>query len=389
MVPEVQVREGTITRRRWRAFGIAAAAIALATAPSTVTVAGGVAPSVRVVTVAELDQPVGFTFAPNGRIVYLERATGQVRSLDPRSGRDRLWHRITGVNSDGERGALGVALHPRWPREPWVYAYVSRTPAGGVLRNQLLRLRIRDGRAVSRQVLLNSPIGGRANHNGGRIAFGPDGKLYVVIGDGGEDPATAQAIVDEPRGKILRLNPDGSVPASNPFASPVWSFGHRNSIGFAFDPVTRRLWESENGPECNDELNRIVKGGNFAWGPSQACGTPALPEDTNRDGPDPKRLPRFTFAATVAATGVAFCDGCGLGSHYDGTLLAGCANGNCKATIGPVMHASLEIGRWSLAGPPSQVPLTNYDGPVYSMEVAPNGRIYFSDGRGIYRLAPA
>jgi glucose/arabinose dehydrogenase len=88
-------------------------------------------------------------------------------------------------------------------------------------------------------VLLQSPIGSRANHNGGRIAFGPDGKLYVVIGDGGEDPSTAQDLTDEPRGKILRLNPNGSIPPSNPSPdSPVYSFGHRNSIGFAFDPVS-------------------------------------------------------------------------------------------------------------------------------------------------------
>ena len=99
--------------------------------------------------------------------------------------------------------------------------YVSRAPAGGELRNQLLRLRIRHGEALARQVLLNAPIGTRSNHNGGRIAFGPDGKLYVVIGDGGEDPATAQTLADEPRGKILRLDPDGSVPASNPFGSLV------------------------------------------------------------------------------------------------------------------------------------------------------------------------
>lgn len=388
MLPEAHRRKATVTRRHRCTLGIAATAIALAAVPSTPALAGG-APPVRVVTVAELDQPVGFTFAPNGRIVYLERATGEVRSVDPRAGRDRLWHRISGVNSDGERGALGVALHPRWPGKPWVYVYVSRTPSGTVLRNQLLRLRISDGRPVARQVLLNSPIGNRANHNGGRIAFGPDGRLYVVIGDGGEDPATAQALVDEPRGKILRLNPDGSVPDSNPFGSFVWSFGHRNSIGFAFDPVTDRLWESENGPECNDELNRIVAGGNFAWGPTQACGAPALPEDTNRDGPDPRRLPEFTFADTVAATGVAFCHRCGLGAAYDGTLLAGCSNGHCRASGGPVMRVRLAPGRWSFAGPPAEVPLTNHAGAVYSMEVAPDGRIYFSDGRGIYRLAPA
>lgn len=344
-------------------------------------------PPVRVVTVARLDQPVGFTFAPNGRIVYLERATGEVRVLDPRNGRDRLWHRITGVNSDGERGALGVALHPRWPRRPFLYVYVSRTPAGKELRNQVLRLRMRDGRAVERAVLLNSPIGGRANHNGGRIAFGPDGTLFVVIGDGGEDPATAQTLTDEPRGKILRMNPDGSVPAANPFGSLVWSYGHRNSIGFAFDPVTGRLWESENGPECNDELNRIVEGGNFAWGPTFACRTPALPEDTNQDGPLPRRMPAFTFTDTVAATGVVFCHRCGLGGSYEGRLIAGCANGTCKATVGPIMHAPLEPGRWALAAPPQRIPLANHTGPVYSMEVAPDGRIFFSDARGIYRLA--
>ena len=364
---------------------IGAASISLALP----ALAGSPAPSVRVVQVAPLDQPVGFTFTPSGRIVYLERATGELRLLDPRSGRDRLWHTITGVNADGERGALGVALHPLWPRMPFAYVYVSRTPTGGALQNQLMRLRIRDGKAVEREVLLTSPIGSRANHNGGRVAFGPDRKLYVVIGDGGEDPDTAQTLTDEPRGKILRLNPDGSVPASNPFGSPAWSFGHRNSIGFAFDPVTGRLWESENGPECNDELNRVVEGGNFAWGPTQACGSPALPDDTNRDGPDPKRLPRFTFADTVAITGVAFCDGCGLGASYEGDLFMGCANGTCKDTVGPVMHAAFDAGRWSLAAPPGQVLLTNYDGPVYSMEVAPTGRIYFSDGRGIYRLAPA
>jgi glucose/arabinose dehydrogenase len=359
----------------------------VAAGPSAATTRGS-APGVRAVTVAEPDQPVGFTFTPAGRIVYLERATGAVRLLDPASGSDRRWGRITGVDSDGERGALGVALHPRWPRVPAVYVFASRTPAGGTLRNQVLRLRIRRGRIVDREVLLSSPIGSRANHNGGRIAFGPDGRLYVVIGDGGEDPATAQTLDDEPRGKILRLEPDGSVPADNPFGTSVWSYGHRNSIGFAFDPRTGRLWESENGPECNDELNRIVEGGNFAWGPSQDCESPPASGDTNRDGPDPKRLPQNTFADPVAVTGVAFCEGCGLGRRYEGALLAGCANGECKATVGPVMYAQLADGRWSLAGPPAEVPMTGHDGAVYSMEVAPGGRIYFSDGDGIYRLAP-
>jgi glucose/arabinose dehydrogenase len=306
-----------------------------------------------------------------------------VRLLDPRTGRDRRWTRISGVNSEGERGALGVALHPRWPRQPFVYVYVTRAPEGKDLRNQLLRLRIRDGRAVDVEVLVNSPIDGRTNHNGGRIAFGPDGKLYVVIGDGGADPGTAQDL-DEPRGKILRMDPDGSVPASNPFGSPVWSFGHRNSIGFAFDPLRGRLWQSENGPECNDEINRVVRGGNFAWGPNEAC------PDTNQDGPPPRLLPQHTFADTIAVTGVAFCRRCRLGARYNGTMFIACAGGGaCKGAGGPVMFAPLGKGRWSLARDPRGVPLANHSGPVYSMEVAPGGRLYLSDAEGIYRLTRA
>ena len=94
-------------------------------------------PKVRVVPVATLANPVGFTFTPNGRIVYLERDTGEVRFLNPRTGSDRLFFRIGGVNSDGERGALGVALHPDWPRTPFVYVYVTRGPGSEPIRNQL------------------------------------------------------------------------------------------------------------------------------------------------------------------------------------------------------------------------------------------------------------
>jgi len=337
----------------------------------------GAPPTVRVVTVAELDQPVGFTFTPRGRIVYLERATGRVRLIDPRTGRDRSWFRVSGVNSDGERGALGVELHPRWPRRPWVYVYVTRAPAGKDLRNQLLRLRIRGGRAVALDVLLNSPIGSRSNHNGGRIAFGPDRKLYVVIGDGGENPATAQDL-DEVRGKILRLNPDGSVPATNPFGSKVWSYGHRNSFGFAFDPDGGRLWESENGPECNDEINLIVGGGNFGWGPNEDCGG-VSPGNTNDSGPTPRRLPKLWFVDTIGITGEAFCDGCGLGAQVEGQLFFGDVN------TGVLRRVGLNAARNDVAGRPIDV-LDTPGGAIYSMETAPKGRLYFSDARAIYRL---
>jgi len=88
-------------------------------------------------------------------------------------------------------------------------------------------------------------------------------------------------------------------------------------------------------------------------------------------------------------TGLAFCDRCKLGAAYRGALLAGCSNGTCKATVGPVMYATLTPARDDLSGAPQRVPLIGHNGPVYSMEVAPGGRIFFSDGQGIHRLVLA
>ncbi len=364
-------------------LALVVAACHAATSPSPQVATGG---GVKLVRVAALADPVGFTFTPNGRIVYLERDTGRVRLLNPRTGHDRILYRFTGVNAEGERGALGVALHPDWPQRPFVYVYVSRAPGSAPLRNQLVRLRLAHGRLRGARVLLNSPIV-QTNHNGGRILFGPDRRLYLVIGDGGADPGTAQDAGDV-RGKILRLKPDGSVPASNPIAgNPLWSFGHRNSIGMAFDPVSGNLWETENGPECNDEINLIAKGGNFAWGPSENC-SGASPGDTNQDGPDPKHLPETWFSPTIAITGIAFCDGCGLGAAFEGDLIFGCANGNCVTNVGPLGDADLTSGRAGLAADPTRID-TTWSGPIYSLEVAPDHRIYASDAQGIYRLAPA
>lgn len=367
--------------------GIVAAACLATTLASIPTAAAGGAerspsgpPRLRLVRVLTADQPVGFTFTPSGRIVYLERASGRLRRFDPSSGRERTLFRFTRVDVEGERGALGVALHPDWPDRPWIYAFVTRE-AGGTLRNQIARVR-RNGRGF--EVLLNLPIGGRTNHNGGRILFGPDGNLYVIVGDGGEDPGTAQDLT-ELRGKVLRLAPDGSVPG-NPFGSLVWAYGIRNSIGMAFDPRTGSLWETENGPECNDEINVIEAGANHAWGPAQDCGSAAAPLDTNADGPDPKTLPVAWFEDTLAVTGIAFCRGCGLGRPYRGRALFACANGDCRRDWSGLGLLRPNAARDGLATAPQPVP-NDHGGPIYSVERAPDGRLYVSDPGGIYRIA--
>jgi aldose sugar dehydrogenase len=325
-----------------------------------------------------LNGPAAFTFTPKGTIVYLERATGEVRFRNPTTDFDRLFFRIRGVSGAGERGALGVALHPRWPEKPFVYVYVTRR-ADGRLRNQIVRIRDRGGRGAGLTTILTTPASSSPYHNGGRIMFGPDGKLYAIVGDG-HNARNAQDRTGNLRGKILRMNPDGSVPGTNPMIggrrSRIFAFGIRNSFGFTFDPAQGNLWETENGPECNDEINYVRPGDNYAWGPGQSC------PDTNQDGPEPRRQPEVTFSNTIGITGAAFCDGCGLAGR-DGDLLFGaCCDG------GLVRRVSLNAARDDVVGGP----ITMLDAPggsVYSMEVGPNGSIYFSDNDSIYRLLDA
>jgi glucose/arabinose dehydrogenase len=358
-----------------RKMGILAAIVSvLVVGPGGHTTGPAVAGGSKAVRVASgLASPVGFTFTPGGRLVYLERNTGWLRFRNLRTDVDVRVHRVRNVDADGERGALGVAVHPAWPAQPFVYVFVTRNTADGV-RNQVLRIRVENGDGVGVRRLLSVAAGPASNHNGGRIAFGADGKLYVVIGDNAQ-PSNSQDRTANLRGKILRMDPDGSIPPTNPFGSRIWAYGIRNSIGFAFDPRNGRLWESENGPGCNDEVNRIVRGGNHGWGPNESC------PNTNNSGPTPRILPKHTFVDPVGLTGLAFCDACGLGPAFDGDLVVGAVND------GRIRRFDLNANRTAIDSGPMLV--VDRPGPVLSIEVAPNGRIYFSDFAAIYRLTPA
>src|SRR5919106_728893 len=204
-----------------RKMGTLVATVAvLLVGPAGQTTGPALAAGYKAVRVASgLASPVGFTFTPGGRLVYLERNTGWLRFRNLRTGVDVRVHRIRNVNSDGERGALGVALHPAWPTKRFAYVFVTRNTADG-LRNQVLRIRVENGDGVGVRRLLSIPAGPASNHNGGRIAFGPDGKLYVVVGDNAR-PANSQDRTANLRGKILRMNPGGSVPSTNPFGR-IW-----------------------------------------------------------------------------------------------------------------------------------------------------------------------
>lgn len=323
-----------------------------------------------------LNVPLGFTFGPHGRLIYVERNTGWVRFRNLANGADRRVYHVPSVNSEGERGALGIALHPAWPRQPFLYVYATRQTTAG-LRNQVIRVRIEQGHPVGVKVLVSIQAGPASNHNGGRILFGPGGKLFVIVGDGA-DSANAQDL-NTPKGKILRINPDGAVPAQNPFGNRIWAYGIRNSFGFTFDRTTRFLWETENGPSCNDEVNLVRRGKNHGWGPSEDCTMGTSPTNTNNSGPAPQFLPKAWFVNTVAVTGAAFCNACGLGPAFDGNLFVASFND------GMIRRFRLNGARNDIVGDPRTV----IDRPagIVSLEVDPEGRVYFSDFSAIYRLA--
>jgi glucose/arabinose dehydrogenase len=354
------------------------------TAGSTPTARGAAAPTVATATFkvvpvkTGLNVPAGFTFAPSGKIWYLEKGSGRIWIVNRTTKHQRLFFHITNVNNDGERGALGIALDPAWPNQPFVYVYVTRHD-NGVIANELLRIRSSNGQGTGFRVLFRWKVSAATYHNGGHIRFGPNGKLYIVTGENG-DPSNSQE-KGNLRGKILRINPDGSIPNGNPFGTRIWSFGHRNSFGFAFDPKTGRLWETENGPECNDEINRIVKGANFGWGPRETCGGTA-PQDTNNSGPKPRHLPKTYFPSPIGITGAAFCLSCGLGAGVAGDLVFGDVNTDSIRAI------DMNATRTGFSAS-SRVLISTSTGGVYSIEVGPRHRIYFSGPNGIYRLARA
>ncbi|TMK30229.1 MAG: PQQ-dependent sugar dehydrogenase [Actinobacteria bacterium] len=289
------MRRRTNVRTWIRLTGAAAMTAALAWSPATP--AQG-APAIRAkLVVGSLNVPTAFTFGPGNRIWYVEKATGEIRIHDLGTGSDSLFDTVPGVNADGERGMLGIALDPGYPTDPYVYVYATRS-VSGALENQILRLTDSGGMGTNRTVILSTPASSSPYHNGGRILFGPDGMLYAIVGEG-HNPANAQDTSQNDRGKILRMTPSGGVPSDNPFAnSRIFAYGIRNSFGFAFDPRKNRLWETENGPSCNDELNLIRKGANYGWGPNETC-SGSSPANTNQDGPNPVR-PKRWYTPTIA-----------------------------------------------------------------------------------------
>jgi glucose/arabinose dehydrogenase len=237
-----------------------------------------------------LDTPWGVTFLPDGDALVGERNSGRILRVDP-SGTTTVVTTIR-VSADGESGLLGLARSPDFAHDHLVFAYYTSGTD-----NRLVRFTLTGTRAGALDPILTGVPRG-AIHDGGRIAFGPEGMLYIGTGETGDSALAQQR--DSLAGKILRIRPDGSVPPDNPFpGSPVWTLGHRNVQGLAWD-VAGRMFSTEFGPDRADEINRIRPGKNYGW-----------PEVVGTGGADSGFVdPLVTFpTGQNSASGLAITDG--------------------------------------------------------------------------------
>src|SRR5215213_11486957 len=199
----------------------------------------------------DLEVPWSFAFLPGGDALVTERDSGKLLRVSP-SGDVREIQTLPEGGS-GEGGLLGVAVSPDFEDDRYIYAYYTTE-----IDNRVVRFRL--GEKLE-PLITGIPV--NTYHDGGRIKFGPDGMLYVSTGDAGESGNSQDR--DSLGGKILRIEPDGSIPPDNPFpGSPVYSYGHRNVEGLAWD-AQGRLYASEFGQNTWDEVNRITAGENYGW----------------------------------------------------------------------------------------------------------------------------
>jgi len=173
---------------------------------------------------------------------------------------------LSQIAQEGESGLLGIVLHPQFKENKWIYLYQTIQDAnGGGFSNQVVRFRYNEG-VLEDEVTIVEDIPGAIYHDGGRIAFGPDGYLYITTGDATQEDLAQD--LSSLAGKILRVSDSGDIPLDNPFGTRVYSYGHRNPQGLAWDDEGN-LWSTEHGRSGlrsgMDELNRIIPGGNYGW----------------------------------------------------------------------------------------------------------------------------
>lgn len=242
-----------------------------------------------------LEIPKALAFAPDGRLFIAERP-GRVRIIHEGVLLPEPALVLQDIVLGGEHGLSGMTLSPDFVNDGHVYLYYTSRNASGQY-NRIVRYVEQDNilSGPGEVILDNIPSG--QFHDGGFMAFGPDGRLYVTTGDARQ--AALPQDISSLAGKILRLNPDGSIPEDNPFpGSPVYTLGHRNPQGLAWNPQNGQLYATEHGETGNDEVNLIVAGGNYGW-----------PDAQGPQHPAPFQAPLVTYSPAIVPAGAAFYSG--------------------------------------------------------------------------------
>jgi len=199
--------------------------------------------------IAGVSWPTSFFVTPdNTHIWYSERFTGEIHRRNLQTNSDTLVFTVSNVLGAGEQGLLGVALHPNYPTSPYLYAYATRR-VGGSDRNQVLKITVSNGVGIASQVIFDSSAG--TFHNGGRILFGPDGMLYIVVGENTIKANAQDLSATNKAGKIHRITPDGGVPANNPIAgNSIWASASATRSGSASTRRTASCGKPTTGPSA-------------------------------------------------------------------------------------------------------------------------------------------
>jgi aldose sugar dehydrogenase len=263
----------------------------------------------------KLQTPWSIVLSKDGRVFFTERI-GTIRMLNVNG---TLAHDPVGyirVDQVGEGGLLGIELHPNFTSSHKIYIYHTYSNSSGIY-NRVMVLVENENKIVDSQIILDGIPGGRF-HDGGRLKFGPDNKLYISTGDAGF--AELSQNKSSLAGKILRINDDGTIPIDNPFrGSAIYAYGFRNVQGLTWHPETRELYASDHGATGNDEINVVRAGSNYGW-PYEEC---------SNEGK--YTAPVICFNPSIAPSGIAIPNSSKLG--YSGDLLLATLKGSQLRSI--------------------------------------------------------
>lgn len=358
-------------------------------APSPTTVTPSPSPSasptappitgVQATAVATFASPWAMAFLPDGRALVTEKG-GTLRIVTQAGVKSAALGGVPTVAAGGQGGLLDVALHPNFASNALVYLSFSESGTGG------------SGLAVARGTLVDDAGGPRltgvstiwrqapkvsgSGHFGGRMAFAPDGTLYVTAGE--RQRGSPAQDMTQTLGKIIRINADGSIPADNPFVSTagarteIWSLGHRNPYGLAFDSAGR-LWEHEMGPEGGDEFNLVTRGGNYGWpnvSNGQDYGGGNIPDHAPGDG---YVAPLLSWTPVIAPGGMILYSGNLFAAWRGDAIIAGLVSqGLVRVRFTPT--SAVEQQRIALGARIREVE-QGPDGAIWVLEDSSSGRL--------------